>query len=103
MKIDNNVKLNRLLDRYEKLLTKTQLEIMALYFREDWSLQEIAKKHKVTRTSIHTTLKRSAAILLEYEANLGLVAKDDEILKILNNKKSSKEEIVKQINRIVNK
>jgi predicted DNA-binding protein YlxM (UPF0122 family) len=103
MKIDNNVKLNRLLDRYEKLLTKTQLEIMALYFREDWSLQEIAKRHKVTRTSIHTTLKRSAAILLEYEANLGLVAKDDEILKILNNKKSSKEEIVKEINRIVNK
>jgi predicted DNA-binding protein YlxM (UPF0122 family) len=76
---------------------------MALYFREDWSLQEIAKKHKVTRTSIHTTLKRSAAILLEYEANLGLVAKDDEILKILNNKKLSKEEIVKEINRIVNK
>ena len=103
MKIDNNVKLNRLLDRYEKLLTKTQLEIMALYFREDWSLQEIAKKHKVTRTSIHTTLKRSEALLLEYEANLGLVAKDDEILKILNNKKSSKEEIVKEINKIVNK
>jgi predicted DNA-binding protein YlxM (UPF0122 family) len=103
MKIDNNVKLNRLLDRYEKLLTKTQLEIMALYFREDWSLQEIAKKHKVTRTSVHTTLKRAEAILLEYEANLGLVTKDDEILKILNNKKLSKEEIVKEINKIVNK
>ncbi len=103
MKIDNNVKLNRLLDRYEKLLTKTQLEIMALYFREDWSLQEIAKKQKVTRTSIHTTLKRSEALLLEYEANLGLVAKDDGILKILNNKKLSKEEIVKEIFKIVNK
>jgi predicted DNA-binding protein YlxM (UPF0122 family) len=103
MKIDNNVKLNRLLDRYEKLLTKTQLEIMALYYREDWSLQEIAKKHQVTRTSIHTTLKRSEALLVEYEANLGLVAKDDEILKILNNKKSSREEIVKEISKIVNK
>jgi predicted DNA-binding protein YlxM (UPF0122 family) len=103
MKIDNNVRLNRLLDRYEKLLTKTQLEIMALYYREDWSLQEIAKKHQVTRTSIHTTLKRSKALLVEYEANLGLVAKDDEILKILNNKKSSREEIVKEISKIVNK
>jgi predicted DNA-binding protein YlxM (UPF0122 family) len=103
MKIDNNIKLNRLLDRYEKLLTKTQLEIMDLYFREDWSLQEIAKKHKVTRTSIHTTLKRSESLLLEYEASLGLVSKDDQILKILNNKKLSKEEIVKEINKIVNK
>jgi predicted DNA-binding protein YlxM (UPF0122 family) len=103
MKIDNNVRLNRLLDRYEKLLTKTQLEIMALYYREDWSLQEIAKKHQVTRTSIHTTLKRSEALLVEYEANLGLVAKDDEILKIVNNKKSSREEIVKEISKIVNK
>jgi predicted DNA-binding protein YlxM (UPF0122 family) len=103
MKIDNNVRLNRLLDRYEKLLTKTQLEIMALYYREDWSLQEIAKKHQVTRTSIHTTLKRSEALLVEYEANLGLVAKDDEILKIVNNKKLSREEIVKEISKIVNK
>jgi predicted DNA-binding protein YlxM (UPF0122 family) len=103
MKIDNNVRLNRLLDRYEKLLTKTQLEIMALYYREDWSLQEIAKKHQVTRTSIHTTLKRSEALLVEYEANLGLVAKDDEVLKIINNKKLSREEIVKEISKIVNK
>lgn len=103
MKIDNNVRLNRLLDRYEKLLTKTQLEIMALYYREDWSLQEIAKKHQVTRTSIHTTLKRSEALLVEYEANLGLVAKDDEIFRIVNNKKLSREEIVKEISKIVNK
>lgn len=103
MKIDNNLKVNRLLDRYEKLLTKNQLEIMELYYREDWSLQEIAKKLNVTRTSVHTTLKRVEAALLEYEAQLGLVLKDDKLSKIINDNKLSKEEIIKQIKKIISK
>lgn len=103
MKIDNNLKINRLLDRYEKLLTKNQLEIMELYYREDWSLQEIAEKLKVTRTSVHTTLKRVGVSLNEYEAKLKLVEKDDKLSKILIDKKLTKEEIVKQIKNIISK
>jgi predicted DNA-binding protein YlxM (UPF0122 family) len=103
MKIDNNLKVNRLLDRYEKLLTKTQLEIMDLYYREDWSLQEIAKKQKVTRTSIHTTLKRVEAILAKYEENLGLVDMDNKITNVLADKKITKSELIKQINKIISK
>ena len=85
MKLATNEIVNQLLDSYEKLLTKAQLEIMELYYREDWSLQEIAEKLKVTRTSVHTTIKRVNQTLVEYEAKLGLVKKDQKINDILEN------------------
>ena len=102
MKLATNEIVNRLLDSYEKLLTKAQLEIMELYYREDWSLQEIAEKLKVTRTSVHTTIKRVNQTLAEYEAKLGLVKKDQKINDILENDKLTKAEIIKQIQKIIN-
>ena len=102
MKLATNEIVNQLLDSYEKLLTKAQLEIMELYYREDWSLQEIAEKLKVTRTSVHTTIKRVNQTLVEYEAKLGLVKKDQKINDILENDKLTKSEIIKQIQKIIN-
>lgn len=103
MKLVANEKINRLLDCYEKLLTPAQLHIMDLYYREDWSLQEIAAKLKVTRTSVHTTIKRVNQSLVDYEKKLGLLKRDQTINQLLTNEKLNKADLIKQIQKIINK
>jgi uncharacterized protein len=102
MKLATNQKVNNLLDNYEVLLTKSQAEIMELYYREDWSLQEIADKLKVSRNSVHITIKRVLKMLEEYEAKLGLTKKDEVLNQILNDKKLNPSQKLKAINKIIN-
>lgn len=102
MKLSTNEKINRLLDCYEGLLTPAQLEIMELYYREDWSLQEIASKLKVTRTSVHTTIKRVNQSLKTYETKLKILEKENKINEILENNKLNKRGLIKQIKQILN-
>jgi predicted DNA-binding protein YlxM (UPF0122 family) len=102
MKLVTNQKVNNLLDNYEVLLTKSQSEIMELYYREDWSLQEIADKLKVSRNSVHITIKRVLKMLEEYEAKLGLTKKDEALNHLLNDKKLSPTQKLKAISKIIN-
>lgn len=64
-----------LFDFYGKLLTEKQLEMLSLYYEQDFSLSEIAENYNVSRQAIHDILKRSEKILEEYEQKLGLVKK----------------------------
>lgn len=102
MKLATNDYVNRLLDCYEKMLTKTQLEIMNLYYREDWSLQEISAKLKVSRNSVHTTIKRVKLTLASYETKLGMIDKELKIDKVLKDPKLNRTQIIKQIDKIIN-
>ncbi len=68
-----------LFDVYGPLLTQRQQEVYDLVHSEDMSLGEIAENLAVSRQAIHDMLKRTDAILEEYEDKLGLAGKFMEI------------------------
>ena len=71
--IDNRAYESLLYDFYGVLLTDKQREVMELYHEENYSIVEIAKELKVSKQAIYENLRKSDAILRNYEAKLGLM------------------------------
>jgi predicted DNA-binding protein YlxM (UPF0122 family) len=63
-----------LYERYGKLLTEHQREVMDLYLRSDWSLAEIAQQQRISRAAVHDIVRRSTKGLQEVDKRLGLLA-----------------------------
>ena len=70
----NKLEANSLLDFYGVLLTEKQQQITEYYFREDYSLQEIAEITNVSRSAVHDTIRRCEKELQAYEDKLHLYA-----------------------------
>ena len=62
-----------LYERYGALLTEHQREVLDLYLRSDWSLAEIAQHEGTSRAAVHDLVRRSHAVLDDYEKRLGLL------------------------------
>src|SRR5690625_5210633 len=73
--LEKTTKMNMLYDFYEPLLTDKQKEYMALYYREDYSLGEIADLRNVSRQAIYDNIKRTEQLLEKYEDKLHLYDK----------------------------
>jgi predicted DNA-binding protein YlxM (UPF0122 family) len=77
MALDRLQARNRLLalyERYGRLLTEHQREVLDLYLRSDWSLAEIASHQRTSRAAVHDLIRRSTVALQGYEHRLGLLA-----------------------------
>ena len=61
---------NNLLDFYENLLTEKQKLVAHMYFREDYSLSEIAEHTLSSRSAVHDSIQRVEFILDSYEKEL---------------------------------
>ncbi|HET6784864.1 MAG TPA: DNA-binding protein [Erysipelotrichaceae bacterium] len=61
---------NNLLDFYESLLTEKQKRVAHMYFREDYSLSEIAEHTLSSRSAVHDSLQRVESILDSFEKEL---------------------------------
>ena len=77
--------MNLLFDFYGDLLTQKQNDYFTMYYLDDFSLAEIAKIYQVTPQAAADNLKRTCAILINYEEKLGLIKKHD----VLNEKISN--------------
>ncbi|MEG0409330.1 MAG: sigma factor-like helix-turn-helix DNA-binding protein [Erysipelotrichaceae bacterium] len=66
---------NELLDAYDVLLTLKQQQMLNYYYKEDFSLAEIAELMNVSRSAVGDLLKRSEKVLIQYEERLKLVEK----------------------------
>lgn len=66
---------NRMLDTYGSLLTAQQRRLLARYYRDDFSLGEIAEEMGVTRQAVHDGLRRALAAMERFETALGLVGR----------------------------
>lgn len=64
-----------LLDFYGQMLTPRQLEILDMYYNNDFSLGEIAQEFSISRQGVHDNIKRGKAALDDFEEKLGLVKK----------------------------
>lgn len=73
--LQKTTRINILYDFYHPLLTAKQMEYMELYYREDYSLSEIAENSNVSRQAVYDTLKRTEQLLEVYEKKLHLFEK----------------------------
>lgn len=65
---------NELFDFYGSLLTEKQRRFFEDYYREDYSLAEIAENEGISRAAVSDTLKRCRQELSMYEEKLHLVS-----------------------------
>jgi len=72
LEIQKTLEINTLFDFYGPLLTKKQQEYMQLYYRDDFSLGEIAQEFDVSRQAVYDNVKRSETALNDYEGILHL-------------------------------
>ncbi len=69
------LRINMLLDFYQTLLTKKQLDYMQLYFKKNLSLQEIGNLYDISRNAVYDNIKRAIKQLEDYEFKLQLLDK----------------------------
>ena len=104
--LDKNLYVNRLIDLYGELLTDHQRNILELYYCYDLSLSEIAEQEEVSRNAVHDSLKKSIALLNNYEDKLKLLQKEDKLDKffkeIQQNRSQEELELIETIERSVN-
>lgn len=81
--LDKTNRINVLFDFYGPLLTEKQRVFMTYYFREDFSLGEIASDFRISRQAVYEHVKRAGRMLEEYEAKLQLVAKHERRIELL--------------------
>ncbi len=101
--LDKTLRMNFLFDFYQSLLTPKQRKYMSLYYLDDFSLGEIAEEFEVSRQAVYDNIKRTEAMLEEYEQKLSLLTKFQERQELLNSlraaiqRNATPEEIIKYI------
>ncbi|WP_422124702.1 putative DNA-binding protein [Planococcus sp. X10-3] len=75
MGLEKTTRMNYLFDFYQELLTPKQRSYMMLYYLDDHSLGEIAEEYHITRQAVYDNIRRTEAMLEEYEAKLQLFDK----------------------------
>ncbi|ARA85593.1 putative DNA-binding protein [Bacillus paralicheniformis] len=82
MTLEKTTRMNYLFDFYQSLLTSKQKSYMSLYYLDDFSLGEIAEEYHVSRQAVYDNIKRTEAMLEQYEEKLLLFKKFQERNKI---------------------
>jgi len=75
MGLEKTTRMNYLFDFYQDLLTPKQRSYMMLYYLDDHSLGEIAEEYNITRQAVYDNIRRTEAMLEEYEEKLQLFDK----------------------------
>ncbi|WP_173916507.1 putative DNA-binding protein [Halobacillus sp. Marseille-Q1614] len=99
--LEKTTRINYLLDFYQSLLTPKQRNYMELYYLEDYSLGEISENFNVSRQAVYDNIRRTEAMLEEYENKLMLYEKFEKRQQIIQQLKEAAEktEIEKDINK----
>ncbi|UCZ51751.1 putative DNA-binding protein [Bacillus shivajii] len=104
--IDKTVRMNYLYDFYQDLLTDKQNQYMSMYYLDDWSLGEIAEHFEVSRQAVYDNIKRTEALLEEYEEKLKLLHRYEQRkelydkLKTVIQESGSPEMMIETINKL---
>ncbi|GGF11277.1 UPF0122 protein [Halobacillus andaensis] len=94
--LEKTTRINYLFDFYQSLLTPKQRNYMELYYLEDYSLGEISENFDVSRQAVYDNIRRTEAMLEEYENKLHLYEKFDKRQKIfqqMENKAENNKEV----------
>lgn len=88
MLLEKTTRMNFLFDFYQALLTDKQRSYMELYYLDDHSLGEIAESYGISRQAVYDNIRRTEAMLEEYENKLQLFGKfrqRQQVLELLTN------------------
>ncbi len=83
-KINKIEKYINLYDTYSNLLTKVQKDVFEMYYFEDMSLSEIAKKRGTSRAAVQDNIKKTEKILIDFENKLKIVNKNKKQVKLIS-------------------
>lgn len=104
MLLEKTTRMNFLFDFYQALLTDKQRSYMQLYYLDDLSLGEIAESYGISRQAVYDNIRRTEAMLEEYEAKLELFHKfkkrqqiTEKLLKSLQQEPINREELLPYI------
>ncbi|MFL9650761.1 MULTISPECIES: putative DNA-binding protein [Exiguobacterium] len=92
MSLEKTNRMNYLFDFYQALLTPKQRNYMSLYYLDDYSLGEIAEEFEVSRQAVYDNIKRTEAMLEQYEEKLALFAKFEQRQQLLQTLKRQVEQ-----------
>ncbi|MCM3689904.1 putative DNA-binding protein [Neobacillus niacini] len=102
--LEKTTRINYLYDFYYSLLTPKQQSYMSLYYLDDYSLGEIAEEYDVSRQAVYDNIKRTEAMLEEYEEKLLLFQKFQErsmllrhVKELLNEENPSKQVMMEMV------
>ncbi|MGM8214442.1 putative DNA-binding protein [Bacillaceae bacterium W0354] len=87
--LEKTTRINYLFDFYQQLLTPKQKNYMELYYLEDYSLGEISENYHVSRQAVYDNIKRTEAMLEDYEEKLCLYKRFEERNRLLNEMKDA--------------
>ncbi len=107
MLLEKTTRMNFLFDFYQALLTDKQRSYMELYYLDDHSLGEIAESYEISRQAVYDNIRRTEAMLEEYEEKLNLLSKFQErqalletLEKAIQEDKASKEDMLALIEQL---
>ena len=101
--LEKSIYINELYDLYGSLLTKKQQEIIELYYCEDLSLSEISEQFNISRNAVYDCLKKGIKQLENYEKELKLHQKEEELTKFFNEIKLKNKDQISLIEEIERK
>jgi predicted DNA-binding protein YlxM (UPF0122 family) len=81
--LEETIKLNQLYDIYNQLLTDKQREYFSYYFKDNYSLSEIAEILDVSRNAVHLQIKNVVNNLEDLDEKLGIIEQNKKINKLL--------------------
>ena len=102
------VQVARLYDTYGLLLNEKQRDVINCYYNEDLSLSEIAQNNKKSKQAISDMIQRSVDKLFEFENELSLIKKKNELqndLFLLREliESSNNDKAIKKLDEMINK
>lgn len=107
MLLEKTTRMNFLFDFYEALLTDKQRSYMQLYYLDDLSLGEIAESYGISRQAVYDNIRRTEAMLEEYETKLELFHKfkkrqrvTDQLIKSLSVAHITNEEVLSLVEQL---
>jgi len=102
--LEQRNRLVQLYDCYGGLLTAKQKEVFEDVYEDDLSFSEISENRGISRAAVSDSIKRTCALLEEYEEQLGLVYKRKEIERLcslLENKEVDLETFLAKIKEVM--
>lgn len=102
------VKVAELFDIYGPLLNEKQQDVINCYYNEDLSLNEIAENNNKSKQAISDMIQRTVDKLFEFEDELSLLEKQEELkenlLHVRELIESSNEKFaIEELNKIIEK
>ena len=83
MELSKTIEINNLIDIYGRFLTEKQFNIMTDYFKNDYSLSEIADNLNITKQAVKYSIGLATERLRELDNNLHLIDIKSELNKFL--------------------